>query len=97
MTAGPIVNGEQFAPGYTPEAAAYEQATRPAPRQLTIEFLTPDALADTAWRQRLSRPVSNTEWQRIEKGRPNRRRKPVNPHSPCPVGCRGDHELTFLR
>jgi hypothetical protein len=25
---GPVVNGEQFAPGYTPEAAAYEQATR---------------------------------------------------------------------
>jgi len=26
---GPVVNGEQFAPGYTVEAAAYEQATRP--------------------------------------------------------------------
>lgn len=26
--AGPVINGEQFAPGYTPEAAAYEQATR---------------------------------------------------------------------
>lgn len=25
---GPVVNGEQFAPGYTPEAAAYEQRIR---------------------------------------------------------------------
>lgn len=27
---GPVVNGEQFPPGYTPEAAAYEQASRAA-------------------------------------------------------------------
>jgi len=25
---GPVVNGERFAPGYTPEAAEYEQSTR---------------------------------------------------------------------
>lgn len=28
QSTGPVVNGEQFARGYTPEAAAYEQATR---------------------------------------------------------------------
>ena len=29
-TWGPVVNGERFAPGYSPEAAAYEQRTRGA-------------------------------------------------------------------
>jgi DNA-binding CsgD family transcriptional regulator len=30
---GPIVNGEQFAPGYTHQAAAYEQRTRQSPTE----------------------------------------------------------------
>ena len=29
-TEGPVVNGERFAPGYTAEAAEYEQRTREA-------------------------------------------------------------------
>ena len=28
LASGPVVNGERFAPGYTPEAADYEQRTR---------------------------------------------------------------------
>lgn len=50
---GPVVNGERFAPGYTPEAAAYEQRTRghwvvinleeevepPEPARYTVDFV----------------------------------------------------------
>lgn len=35
---GPIVNGEQFAPGYTPEAAAYEQARRNETVTITPDY-----------------------------------------------------------
>lgn len=38
---GPIVNGEQFAPGYAREAAEYEQSTRTG---LTLPLTVPQAI-----------------------------------------------------
>jgi len=39
---GPIVNGERFAPGYTREAAEYEQATRRT--NLSLPITVPQAI-----------------------------------------------------
>jgi hypothetical protein len=75
---GPVVNGEQFAPGYTPEAAAYEQSTRV---EDTGYRLTPEQVAANALERReitRLRSSSGEPWNR-----------PLSPRADCthPIGC----------
>lgn len=51
--AGPIVNGEQFPEGYTPEAAAYEQAVRRLAEEKASRCASPGDIAH--WQSEVNR------------------------------------------
>jgi hypothetical protein len=73
MEQGPVVNGEQFPVGYTPEAAAYEQATRPVAVRRTVQltFLESGNGYGNPYmygrNRHLFKPVAFKEWTAIEK------------------------------